>query len=385
MDTQHLSLDQLRRRFPDEARARGELERLIWPSGPHCPACGGMQVWRFRAEGRRSRPGLFQCADRECRQQFTITTRTPLHSTKLPLTIWIQGLYLVLMTSKGMSSTALARMLGISQPTAWKLGHSIRALMSKCQGLAERLSGIVEVDTKRLGGAPRKRKNVKHPGGKGSSKPIVLIATARQGMVRAEVVPDEKARTMGPALERMIAPDAHLMSDADAALMKIGKDFAAHETVSHAQQEFVAGEAYSATADRFGGMLERIKLGVFHHMSRAHLQRYLDEACWRWNNRQQAQRRSRGAFRTVWEPLPFLVQLGSLLRVAVGCELRRTACGGIKVPQRKKDDGGKRRRVRIPDAISSEAPLAAAGLGSASSFCREAGCAVNDTLRVRHE
>jgi hypothetical protein len=171
---------------------------------------------------------------------------------------------------------------------------------------------------------------VKHPRGKGSKKPIVLIATARQGLVRAEVVPDEKAETMGPALERMIAPDAHLMSDADAALIKIGKGFAAHETVRHAQQEFVAGEAHSATADRFGGMLERIKLGVFHHMSRAHLQRYLDEACWRWNNRQQTQRRSRGAFRMVWEPLPFLVQLGSRLRVAVGCELRRTACGGIK-------------------------------------------------------
>jgi transposase-like protein len=155
------SLADLRRELPDEAAARALLERLVWPSGPHCPGCSSLRPWRFHDEGRRSRSGLFQCAEPECGRQFTVTTGTPLHGTKLPLRTWVEALWLVLTSSKGISSVAPARQLGVTQPTAWKLGHAVRALMARAADRLAPLAGTVEVDTKR-GWAAR-------PGGCGTS------------------------------------------------------------------------------------------------------------------------------------------------------------------------------------------------------------------------
>lgn len=107
-----------RRRFRTNEDCRTFLEPLIWPSGPHCPHCGSFDVGRFTKPGRKSRAGLFQCREPACRGQFTLTTKTPLHSSKLPLALWVQAIYLVLGSSKGLSSVVLARILGVSQKTA---------------------------------------------------------------------------------------------------------------------------------------------------------------------------------------------------------------------------------------------------------------------------
>ena len=112
--------------FQDEDRCRRLLEAMIWPRGRLCPACG----YRYSAAvagrdvGRRSRPGLYQCSNGDCRVQFTATTRPPLHSTKLPLRVWLTGLWLVLQSDKGISSVRLAEPIGVSQPTAWRMGHA---------------------------------------------------------------------------------------------------------------------------------------------------------------------------------------------------------------------------------------------------------------------
>lgn len=228
-----LSLEEFRREISDEASARRLLERLVWPQGPYCPRCGSFHVWRFRNEGRRSRDGLLQCGEGVCGRQFTATTLTPLHATKLPLRVWLEAIYLVLTSSKGVSSVVLARQIGVKQATAWKMGHAIRALMARWHDAAALLVGIVEVDTKRIGGAPRRRRHVHNPRGKGSKKPIVLVAADRGGQVKAAPVPDERAETLQAAIHRFVDRRAGLMSDADKALMKVGRDFASHDTVNH--------------------------------------------------------------------------------------------------------------------------------------------------------
>jgi len=326
------SIHDLRREVPDEAAARALFERLVWPSGPHCPCCGSLKVWRFRAEGRRSRDGLLQCADPECGHQFTVTSRTPPHSTKLPLLTWLHALFLVLTSSKGVSSVVLARQIGVTQPTAWKMGHAIRALMAAKHVLIEGLTGVVEADTKRVGGTPRRQEGTQNPSGRGSKKPIVLVATARGGQVRAAVIPNESKEAVESVLKAFVDATAHLMSDGDRTLVSLGKDFAAHETVNHGQHEYVRDAVHSNTADRFGDALERMKIGVFHHLSRDHLQRYVEEVCWHWNNRVQVKtRQSRGKLRRNWQPRVFLGQLTDLLRVAVGVQLRRSKNFGIRV------------------------------------------------------
>ena len=149
--------------FNDEGRCRRLLETMVWPAGRICPACGyrhsialaGRDSGKFRA-----RPGLYQCSNGDCRFQFTVTTRTPLHSTKLPLGIWLKALWLILQSDKGLSSVRLAEAIGVSQPTAWRMGHALRLLVAR----QDQLGGTVEIDGFYIGGRPRRKHDEPRPG-----------------------------------------------------------------------------------------------------------------------------------------------------------------------------------------------------------------------------
>ena len=104
------SITHLRRALPDERACRRQLEKLRWLDGRYCPHCGSTKSWPIRGESTRN--GLYECAG--CDLQFTVTTKTPLHSTKLPLRTWIEAMFMVLTSSKGIESVALARLTSAS-------------------------------------------------------------------------------------------------------------------------------------------------------------------------------------------------------------------------------------------------------------------------------
>ncbi len=335
-------------RFAGDAAAREFLEALIWPSGPFCPHCGSDHVWRHKKAvrykrharlrhktSRSSRPGVLECAD--CFRQFTVTTRTPLHGTKLPLRKWIAAMYLVLTSSKGVS----ARLLGVHQETAWKMGHAIRELMDTRNETAPVLSGQVEVDVKRIGGAPRFAKHVWHPPGKGTTKTPVVIAVERGGQVRAAVVAGESAADLRPHMTAVIDPSAHIMSDGDKATASVAKGFARHDAVNHSTKEFVRKErikgkkvkVHSNTADAFGSQLERAKIGVYHRLSEKHLQRYVNEVAFRWNHRHsETIVTTNGEQKQVMQMDPLADQLAELLKHAVGRQIRMRRKEGLWWP-----------------------------------------------------
>jgi transposase-like protein len=120
-----MNIDHLRKRFSDETVCRQFFESVIWKDGPLYPHCG--HATSCRLHGALLRVGVYECY--RCKRQFTVTTKTPLHSTKLPLWKWMQAMYYIVNSSKAISSVALVRLLGVTQPTAWKLGHCIRAMM----------------------------------------------------------------------------------------------------------------------------------------------------------------------------------------------------------------------------------------------------------------
>ncbi len=157
-----MTLDQLRKRFADEAACLTFFESVIWADGRRCAHCGHEKSYPLR--GKTSRLGTYECA--RCKKQFRVTTKTPMHSTKLPFWTWLQGMYYITNSSKGISSVILGRWLGISQPAAWKLGHAIREMMASCG----QLSGIVELDEKYLGGRPRRHDGKSHKRGRGTEK-----------------------------------------------------------------------------------------------------------------------------------------------------------------------------------------------------------------------
>jgi transposase-like protein len=319
-----------------EGVARDFLEQVIWNEGRSCPHCGSLRSGAIA--GRTTRPGLYQCRERECRRQFTITTHTPMHATKLDLRVWIAALFLVITSSKGVSSVVMARLLGVSQKTAWKMGHAIRRMMDH-EGARTRskLTGVVEVDEAYVGGAPKFKHGVKNKRGKGTSKPEILIVAQREGEVRAKLLPAPTTAEVRKIVEDWVHPSATLMTDSNRIYRKIGKDFAAHHSVNHSKKQFYdkSTDAHINTAESFGSQIERALIGVYHRLSREHLQGYLDEIAWRWNRRQFAGKiaHSRGSStgrHNIWRPVPALAKMTELLRNGRGRQLRRSDTFGIE-------------------------------------------------------
>jgi transposase-like protein len=211
MITELNSVRDIWKKMPSEHHGRIFLEVMIWPTGRYCPHCGSVRSAALRCQSARA--GLYQCSEHECRRQFTVNTKTPMHSTKLDLRIWIAAIFLVLTSSKGISSVVMARMLGVNQKTAWKLGHAIRELMDDREGIASPLGGIVEVDESFVGGAPKFGKGVKNKRGRGTKKPIVLVAADRNGQAKATLVPNAQGATLGPIMKEWMEPQSILMTD----------------------------------------------------------------------------------------------------------------------------------------------------------------------------
>ena len=161
-----MNIDQLRKQFPDEDACRLFFESILWENGRICPHCYNEKSYRLSSASVRK--GTYECSG--CKRQFTITTKTPMHSTKLPLWKWLLAMYYMVNSSKGVSSVFLARWVGISQKSAWKLGHAIRQMMAPDSRLLPALSGIVELDEKYIGGKPRFEKGITYKRGKGTKK-----------------------------------------------------------------------------------------------------------------------------------------------------------------------------------------------------------------------
>ena len=321
-----MNTDQLRARFPDENACRAFFESIIWKNGRHCPHCGFERTYRI--SGKTSRPGLYECG--RCKRQFTVTTKTPMHSTKLCLWKWLLAMYYIVNSSKGVSSVFLAKWIGVTQKTAWKLGHAVREMMDPGTEHQPVLGGIVELDEKYFGGKPRPKVGVRYKRGKGTKKQCIFVAVERKGPVRCAPVTSDKTANLFPLVDQFVQKDAHLMTDENHAYLKIGKQYASHCWVKHSMEEFARGEVHNNTAESFSSLLERAKLGVFHHLSKKHLTRYLNEIGFRWDHRVPKEKVTKdGRKKTVMVPMPLMDRLQSLLTRAYGRQLRRTRNGGI--------------------------------------------------------
>lgn len=126
------TLAELNAHLGDEDRCRLLVEAIVWPRGRVCPRCGCSRSTELAP--REGRQTVYQCADGNCRHQFTMTTHTPFHATKLPLRTWLTALWLILRSDRMISSTRLVEILRISQPTARRMGTVLRAYLDERPG-----------------------------------------------------------------------------------------------------------------------------------------------------------------------------------------------------------------------------------------------------------
>ncbi|HEX9656658.1 MAG TPA: IS1595 family transposase [Bacteroidota bacterium] len=282
--TKNLTLKGLTFSEAKEDEARETLERLRWGDAVACPRCGSMEVSKIEPKAaKKIRKGLYRC--RDCRKnktsnQFTVTVGTIFEDSHIPLYIWLQAISLLCASKKGMSAHQLHRQLGIMYKSAWFMAHRIRYAMQQ-KITKRRMKGVIEADETWVGGKSRR---IGQQTGWENKTPVVALVQ-RNGKVRSFVVPTVTASTLKETLLANVHPKSHLVTDELDGYKKIGKEFASHQTVKHGDYEYVRGDVTTNTVEGYFGLLKRGINGVYHHVSKEHLHRYLAEFDFRYNHR----------------------------------------------------------------------------------------------------
>jgi transposase-like protein len=270
--------------FHNEEAAYAFVEARLWPNGPVCPFCGATAEKIGRLKGQSTRAGLCKCY--ACRKPFTVKIGTVLEASHVPLRIWLQAIYLICASKKGISTRQLQRTLGVGMKTAWFLGHRIREIMKAEFGLFTPPMGgegkTVEADETYIGRKPgmKVRQGAGH-------KHAVLALVERDGSVRSFHVPNVRAETLRSYIATHAARDSHFMTDEAPAYTFIGWNFLSHGTVKHSADEYVRGNIHTNTVEGYFSILKRGIYGVYQHVSEAHLKRYLAEFDFRYSHRER--------------------------------------------------------------------------------------------------
>jgi transposase-like protein len=265
--------------FQSVEAAREYLEALRWGSERVCPHCGTVNE-SFATK----KPGVYRCRSKECRKDFSVTTKSVMESSHIKLNVWLQAFFLMASSKKGMSSHQLHRALGITYKSAWFLTHRIREAM-RAGGLMPPMGGsggTVEADETYFGfleGQPKK-------GRLGTSnRNTVVTLVERGGSARSFHVDGSRIADIAPILRANLSREAKLMTDEYAAYKEVGREFASHETVNHSKDEYVRGDVTTNTVEGYYSIFKRGMKGVYQHCAEKHLHRYLSEFDFRYSNR----------------------------------------------------------------------------------------------------
>jgi transposase-like protein len=272
-----------------EDQAREYFERVRWPDGPVCPHCGSVESTKL--QGKVHRAGLYDCHG--CRVQFTATVNTILEDSHIDIRRWLMAFAILCSSKKGVSALQLQRQLGLgSYRSAWHMAHRIRHAMDRepLKGLLGAAGGTVETDESWVGGKPRRHAGQKpvggSRGGRATSKTPIVALVERHGRARAHVIPDLTAPTLKAAVRTHVDPSSRLMTDENHAYLGLGSEFAGgHEVVNHSKYEYARGDATTNTVEAFFGLFKRGVVGSFHHISKRHMNKYLNEFSFRWDLR----------------------------------------------------------------------------------------------------
>lgn len=281
--------------FDSEAKCKEVLYENKWKDGEAvCPFCGHTHTF-LRSNGR------LQCS--HCKKSFSVTVGTIFENTKIELRKWFAAMYLVSAHKKGISSHQLGRDLEVTQKTAWFMLQKIHTLFA--QNDAEALSGVVECDEVYIGGKEKwKHASMRTEGTQGRStktktpvfgmmeRTTVINKKGEEepmSYVKAVVVEKTDSHTLLPIISQFIAEGSSVITDELNSYNHLNEMGYSHSVVNHGAAEFVSGSIFTNSMEGFWGHFRRMILGIYHDVSDEYLQRYVDEACFRWNTRKQTE------------------------------------------------------------------------------------------------
>lgn len=270
MDSQFKTLAEFLAHFHSEEACVKYFERMRFANGDSCPHCKHDKIHRF-SDGKR-----YRCAS--CKKDFTIKTGTLFGESKIPMQKWFIAIYLLTTRKKGISSIELSEQIGVSQKTAWFMDHRIRESLKQGRG---KLSGIVEVDETYVGGKHRRSQGFR-------KKTPVFGMTERGGKIKAYHVPSRETHIILEQLRKHVKDGTHLMSDEAGVYKKLIRLGYQRSAVKHGKKHYVRGNVHTNSIESFWALFKRQYHGTHHSMSKKHIQRYIDEIAFRFNNRNES-------------------------------------------------------------------------------------------------
>lgn len=289
MNDQQINLATLAPYFADADKARELLEAKRWKDGVTCPHCSASKAYKLEAKADSKsggRKGLYKCA--ECRKQFTVTVGTIFEDSRIPLNKWLFAIHLICSSKKGFSAHQLHRSLGITYKSAWFMAHRIRYAMTQ-EPLFSKLNGTVEADETYVGGKAKnmhRSEREKRIQGRGAvDKAPVVTLVERNGRVKSQHMESVTGSNLKKALLENVERNAVINTDESPSYSFVQNEFARHEAVNHKKGEYVRKSAHVNTAESVHALLKRGIVGTYHHVSKKHLHRYLNEFDFRFNNR----------------------------------------------------------------------------------------------------
>jgi transposase len=276
------SLMEFERQFPDDAACLEFLVEKLYPTGIYCPTCE--KVTKHHPE--KGRPS-FAC--QWCGHHEHPLVGTIFENSATSLRLWFYAMYLMASTRCGISAKQLERELGVTYKTAWRMFHKIRSLLDQDDGF---LVGTVEADEAYIGGQAKWR-NRGVPEGKGrgpvDKTPVLGMAQRATadtpGKVVVKKVDDAGAKSLMPHIKTRVLPESVVYTDEWRSYNNLGKMGYKHSRVHHKEKVYVSGDVHTNTIEDFWSHLKRGVSGVYRGVSSKHLQSYLDEFVFRYNNR----------------------------------------------------------------------------------------------------
>lgn len=286
--------------FHNEAAAYAFVEKRIWANGITCPHCGNADQAKIGTlAGSSTRIGVRKCYATGCRKPFTVKVGTIFESSHVALHLWLQAIYLLASSKKGISTQQLHRTLGVTLKTAWFMSHRIREAMR--EGNLGPMGGAgktVEADETYYGPkkdqTPRPRAEAQGPRTGGKRKPgfykrPILGLVERGGQVRTFHVVQATKENVAKLVTENVRAESALMTDESHLYTQVGQAFASHDTTKHSAEEYVRYEGakivHSNTIENYFSVFKRGMRGVYQHCDEKHLHRYLAEFDFRYNRR----------------------------------------------------------------------------------------------------
>jgi transposase-like protein len=263
--------------FSDDKVCAEHLAAIRFRNGEYCPHCRHDKINKF-SDGKR-----YRCA--KCKTDFTIRNGTVFGDSKLPLRKWFMAIYLLTTSGKGISSYQLAKQIKVTQKTAWFMNHRIRSAAKQNKG---NLFGKIEADETFIGGLSKNMHKAKRlaaiKGTGGVNKTPIFGMKSRDGEVRAKVVKSVGMLDLHRELKSNVPQGATLYTDRWVGYRGLKATFN-HETIDHMAKEYVNGDCHTNGIESFWALFKRGYHGIYHYMSRKHMQRYVNEFTYRFNRR----------------------------------------------------------------------------------------------------